>query len=295
VDLLAHPAIGAELVPEAIVTYGRPGLSRELLRRYGGVPNTVVDPHPAWDDPTRDAAVVVPALGRPLLTGRRDPAWLARWQALDRVARGALDDMLDMGGLTEPRVARDVAARIPDGGLLFVAASMPIRDLERTMRVRAGLTVLANRGLAGIDGAVSTAVGVALAQRELGGGPTYGLLGDLSFLHDQNGLLLGSGPVPDLTLVVINNDGGGIFSLLEHAGTGDGFEELFGTPHGVDLAHIAAAAGWPYTRVDEPGHLLDQLTHPGAQIVEVRTAREPNAVLHRQLCRDIAAALDAAV
>ncbi|TDB82276.1 2-succinyl-5-enolpyruvyl-6-hydroxy-3-cyclohexene-1-carboxylic-acid synthase [Micromonospora sp. KC721] len=295
VDLLAHPAIRAELAPEAIVTYGRPGLSRELLGRYGDVPNTVVDPHPAWDDPTRDAALVVPALDRPLLTGPRDPAWLARWQALDRVACAALDGVLDVSGLTEPRVARDVAARVPDGGLLFVAASMPIRDLERTMRPRTGLTVLANRGLAGIDGAVSTAIGAALAHRERGGGRAYGLLGDLSFLHDQNGLLLGSGPVPDLTLVVVNNDGGGIFSLLEAAGTDDGFEELFGTPHGAELAHVAAAAGWRYARVDEPGHLAYQLARPGARIVEVRTAREPNAVLHRRLRRDVATALDAAL
>ena len=295
VDLLAHPATRLTLSPDAIVTCGRPGLSRELLGRYGNVPNTVVDPNTAWDDPTRDAAMVVPALGRPLPIGPPDPSWLARWRARDRVARTALDAALDTGGLTEPRVARDVAAQVPDGSMLFVAASMPIRDLDRTMRPRAGLTVLANRGLAGIDGAVSTAVGAALAHRAAGGGRSYGLLGDLSLLHDQNGLLLGlSEPEPDLTIVVVNNDGGGIFSLLDHATTADGFEALFGTPHGVDLAYVAAAAGWPYARVTDPGQLTDQLALPGARIVEIRSAREPNAALHRHLRREIASALDAA-
>jgi 2-succinyl-5-enolpyruvyl-6-hydroxy-3-cyclohexene-1-carboxylate synthase len=291
-DLLAHPAIRAELVPEAIVTVGRPGLSRDLLGRYGDVPNTVVDPHTPWDDPTRDAALVVPALGRPLPVGPRDPGWLARWRTLDRVARTALDATLDANGLTEPRIARDLAARVPDGSLLFVSASMPIRDVDRTMRPRTGLTILANRGLAGIDGAVSTAIGAALAHR--GAGRTYALIGDLSFLHDQNGLLLGSyGPVPDLTLVVVNNDGGGIFSLLGHAGNPDGFEALFGTPHGVDLSHVAAAAGWRYSRLDRAGDLAHALAPgPGPRIVEVRTAREPNAALHRQLRRDVASALD---
>src|SRR5204862_2366556 len=136
VDLLAPPTIRAELAPEAIVTVGRPGLSRELLGRYGDVPNTVVDAYAAWDDPTRDAALVVPALGRPLPVGPRDPGWLARWRELYGVARAALDATLDAGGLTEPRIARDVAARVPDGSLLFVSASMPIRDVDRTMRPR---------------------------------------------------------------------------------------------------------------------------------------------------------------
>ncbi|MFI5956160.1 2-succinyl-5-enolpyruvyl-6-hydroxy-3-cyclohexene-1-carboxylate synthase [Cryptosporangium sp. NPDC051539] len=289
VDLLAHPKIRSAPAPEAIVTCGRPGLSRELLALYGDVPNTVVDPHAVWDDPGRAATAVVPALGRPLPTGPRDPGWLTRWQALDHVAATARDALLDTTGLTEPVVARELAARIPDGGLLFVAASMPIRDLERTMRPRTGLRVLANRGLAGIDGAVSTAVGATLAHS----GPGYALLGDLSFLHDQNGLP--SAATSGLTLVVVNNDGGGIFSLLGHVDATDGSEELFGTPHGVGLAHVAAAAGWPHALVSGVEELARELARPGGRIVEVRSAREPNAALHRRLRANVTAALDRAL
>jgi len=296
VDLLSHPGIRAQLRPEAIVTCGRPGLARQILRLYGdGVPNTVVDRHAHWDDPARDASLVVPVLGSPRLVGARDANWLRRWRAADAAARTALDSILDGADLTEPRVARDVAAAAPDGSLLFVSASMPVRDLQRTMQPRTGLQVMANRGLAGIDGAVSTAIGAALAHQASGGGPAYALLGDLSFLHDQNGLLLGAdGAAPDLTIVVVNNDGGGIFSMLGHAAEDRGFETLFGTPHGVALHHVAAATGWAYACVSDADELSYELKAAGPRIVEIRTERESNAVFHRRLDGEIAAALDAA-
>jgi 2-succinyl-5-enolpyruvyl-6-hydroxy-3-cyclohexene-1-carboxylate synthase len=123
-------------------------------------------------------------------------------------------------------------------------------------------------------------MGAALAHN----GPSYALLGDLSFLHDQNGLILGPRePRPDLCFVVVNNDGGGIFSLLPQAAVRDPFERVFGTPHGVDLGYVAASTGTPYTLVSDISDLAKALRGEGPRVVEVRTDREENVVVHGRL------------
>ena len=183
--------------------------------------------------------------------------------------------------LTEPRLARDLAAALPDGALLWAASSLPIRDLDRQMAPRAGVTVLASRGASGIDGLVSSASGAALAHQRAGGGPAVALLGDLAFLHDPPGLFAGPDePRPDLVVVVANNDGGGIFSLLEQAAFPASFERVFGTPHGGALGPAAAAAaGLPAMTLDRASGLAGALRgdgqRPGAgiRVVEVRNSR----------------------
>jgi 2-succinyl-5-enolpyruvyl-6-hydroxy-3-cyclohexene-1-carboxylate synthase len=157
---------------------------------------------------------------------------------------------------------------------------MPIRDLDQTMHPRRGIRILANRGASGIDGLVSTAIGVALAH----GNRSYALLGDLAFLHDQNGLIIGPhDPSPDLTLIVINNAGGGIFSLLPQAAFPELFERVFGTPHQVDIASIAAAHGLPYARLEAMDDLAKVMSNDGLRIVEARTDRTANAALHARM------------
>jgi 2-succinyl-5-enolpyruvyl-6-hydroxy-3-cyclohexene-1-carboxylate synthase len=178
-----------------------------------------------------------------------------------------------------------------------VSSSMPIRDVERYVPPRADVTVLANRGANGIDGVVSTALGVAIG----GAGPTALLIGDLAFLHDSNGLLGVAGRQADLVVVVVDNDGGGIFSFLPQARTlrSARFETLFGTPHGLDLAALAAAYG-VRTRVVEPAGdvrsaVADEAAGGGVAVVVVRTDRDANVDAHRRLDDAVAAAAERAL
>jgi 2-succinyl-5-enolpyruvyl-6-hydroxy-3-cyclohexene-1-carboxylate synthase len=191
----------------------------------------------------------------------------------------AVDGLLDaVPGLTAGLLARDLVAGLPDGALLVLGSSTPVRDVDRLAVPRAGLTVLANRGVAGIDGTVSTAVGAARVH----GGRAYALLGDLTFLHDLQGLLVGEGePRPDLTLVVPDNDGGGIFAQLEPGQPRyeAGYRRVFGTPHGRDLVAVAEALGWPAERVSEPAGLTEALAAGGPRVVVVGTDQRAEAEL----------------
>jgi 2-succinyl-5-enolpyruvyl-6-hydroxy-3-cyclohexene-1-carboxylate synthase len=250
-EVLAVPelvlASGALPAPERVLVVGRPTLSRAVGRLVSSSPADVVGSHGRWPDPSRSAGRALAAVPAPA-GGGIDAAWLRAWQDAGRRAQAAVDRVLaGTDGLPEPLVARavlDAAQR--ERSPVVVGSSMPVRDAFLA-GPRDGVRVLANRGAAGIDGTVSTAVGVALST-----GPAYALLGDLTFLHDANGLVLGPAePRPDLTLVVVNNDGGEIFGLLEQGGPqhGGAFERVFGTPHGVDLASLCAATGTGFTRV----------------------------------------------
>ncbi len=165
-----------------------------------------------------------------------DERWLADWHDAEGRARVAIDAVLDDDIACEGRVARDVAAAVPEGGALVVASSLPVRALEWCMAPRAGLGLFSNRGANGIDGFVSTVVGIAGARRE----PVTALCGDLCFLHDTNGLL-GAASAP-ATFVVVDNAGGGIFSYLPQRELPE-FEALFATPQSVDLVAVARAHG----------------------------------------------------
>jgi 2-succinyl-5-enolpyruvyl-6-hydroxy-3-cyclohexene-1-carboxylate synthase len=169
-----------------------------------------------------------------------------------------------------------------------VGSSTPIRDVDRVAAPRHDVGVFANRGVAGIDGTISTAVGAALAH----GGPAFALMGDLTFLHDLTGLLLGEGePAPDLTIVVPDNDGGGIFAQLEPGEDryATDYRRVFGTPHGRDLVAVAGSLGWPATRVSTAAELRAALGPRGARelggprVVVVRTDQRAEAALVKEL------------
>jgi len=296
--LLESATFIREHKPDVVVSAGRPGLSRAqlaLLRSSAasGARHVVLTQGPGrWSDPSRTATDVA---GRVVLRGSMASSadWLASWLAADAAVRLAADEVLGAGaGLSEPLLARDLAAALPSGALLWVASSMPARDLDRHMRPRSDVRVLASRGASGIDGLVSSATGAALAHQADGGGPAAGLLGDLALLHDAPGLFLGpTEPRPDLCLLVVNNDGGGIFSTLEQAAFPDSFERVFGTPHGAQLAGLAAAAGLPYFRLDEAAGLPAALSGTGLRLVEIVTDRAEGAKLRAAIAEAAAAAI----
>lgn len=193
--------------------------------------------------------------------------WLEAWREADEVARHELDAALDgTDRIAEPRVARDLAAWIPDGGTLFVGNSSPVRDLDLAMAPRTGLRVLANRGASGIDGLVSTAFGIASAAD----GPTYALLGDLSLIHDAGTLLWNGRRGIPLVLVVPNNGGGRVFERLPQRDLPE-FQDLFLTPHDLDLGAIAGAADVHHQRVERADELLPALERAtgGTSLLEV--------------------------
>ncbi len=295
--LLDVPEFFAANRPDVVVTAGKPSLSRALLAfLHDAQHHVIVAPGgPGWPDPSRRAHAVLARGPRPSSVDSAvrgaggEGEWITSWRTAERAARVALDAALDRAAEpSEPRLARDLAATLPDGALLLAASSMPIRDLDQTMRPRDGLTIVANRGASGIDGLVSTATGAALAH----GGPACALLGDLAFLHDQNGLILGPEEArPNLAVVVVNNDGGGIFSLLPQAGIPEPFERVFGTPHGADLASVAAANHLPYAHVECMAELEAALAGQGLRIIEVRTDRAAGAELRTRLREAVHAAL----
>jgi len=295
--LLASDEFLADARPDEVLVVGRPTLSRAVLAllRDPRVAVTVVAGTARWADPTRTAAHVLPAL--PVSDGRHAPddEWLSRWRDAEVRARGAVDDVLD-ASMSEARLARDLYAALPAGALLYLGSSMPVRDVFHAAAARDGVTVLANRGAAGIDGTLSSAIGAALAWQRSGGGPAFALVGDLTALHDTNGLVLGPDETrPDLTVVVVNNDGGAIFSLLEQGSDGDSatFERVFGTPHGVDLAAWCGATQTPFTRVNDSVEALTAALDPrsGLQVVEVRTCRSDVRVMRASLAAAVEAGL----
>lgn len=298
---------------EQVVVLGRPTLSRPVQRLLGrpSVAVTVVAPGAApWPDAARNAAVVLPGLAALWFepTGEPPTSFLERWQAAGAAAAGVLDgatcDDAVLGGPTALSVARAVARVLGPADLLVVGSSNPVRDLELVLGLDgSGPEVLANRGLAGIDGTVSTSVGVALAAARRGL-RTRALLGDLTFLHDVGGLLRGPDEPPvDLEIVVVNDDGGSIFATLEHgalAATGDAagatFERVFGTPHGANLAQLCAGYGVDHQLVKDVPTLRHALQAPshGVQVIEVRVPRADRLTESRALAAEVVAAATSA-
>jgi 2-succinyl-5-enolpyruvyl-6-hydroxy-3-cyclohexene-1-carboxylate synthase len=287
--LLLGTELGDQI--ERVVVLGHPTLSRPVSRLLGR------DEVEVWSGPAGGGAWQ----DRPFPVDHRfvqlhvdespDTEWLDSWLAADdRVGRD-LDRLLAAEPeLTPYDVTGAVARALPPGGLLVVGASNPIRDLDLMVpRYEVGRRrkVIANRGLSGIDGVVSTAIGASLAREST---RSFALVGDVTFLHDSNGLVLGPDePRPDLTIVVVNDDGGSIFATLEQGAEeyADRYERLFGTPHGVDLGALCAATRTPHLKVTGRVELEHALASPngGIEVVE--------AVVRRDSRRDLEARIRA--
>ena len=277
--------------PEQVVCVGRPTVFRQVGALLSHPDTEVLLEHPSehWPSPGHDVQAVARSFGQP---GEVDPDWLTSWQHADQKVSAALHAALDL----EPwpngtLVARDVIDELPPGALLVLGSSNPARNIALAARQRDDVEVHRNRGVAGIDGLVSTAVGAALAHD----GPAYALLGDLTFLHDSNGLLLGpSEQRPDLTIVVHNDDGGGIFSFLEQGNPEyqESFERVFGTPHGTDLGQLCAAHGVEHVRVRQRSEFTAALRpRPGLRVVEVGADRDDLRGVQQRLRDAVSAAV----
>jgi len=297
--ILRSEVARAALRPEVVLRLGGPPASRvvnEWLAASGAELVVVTDV--GWSDPDGVAHLVVRAAPKavvatllPQVIGTPIGMWLTHWQA----AAEAAADVVAATAAGEPAVARDLVAALPGGAQLVVSSSMPVRDVERYAAPRPGLRVLANRGANGIDGVVSTAVGAAL-----NGAPTALLIGDVAFLHDSNGLLGAAQRGVDLVAVVVDNDGGGIFSFLPQATSlpGDRFERLFGTPHGLDLVALASAYGIEARAVGEEDvttAVTEAVDKGGVHVLVVRTDRPANVEIHRRIDDAVAAAVTAAL
>jgi 2-succinyl-5-enolpyruvyl-6-hydroxy-3-cyclohexene-1-carboxylate synthase len=285
--LLRDPSFAAQVAPELVIRVGDLPTSKPLrawLASLASSEQLSLDPDGAWQDPAAIVSALDPgdpvtALQQLTPNADTDPAWLQTWTAADAAARSTIDDGLaETGTLSEPLTARLLGQSLPPEATLIVAASMPIRDAELYLPAATpGPRVLSNRGANGIDGTVSTAFGVAAVTQ----GPVVLLIGDVALAHDIGGLMAARRLGLDLTIVVVNNDGGGIFDFLPVSGEGDAFEEHIATPHGLDFAKAADLYGLPHTHADTAGELTDALRRPG--IIEVRTDRAENLALHRRL------------
>ena len=301
-------------VPDMVIRTGAMPTSKpivQLLERTR--PDLIVlDGDDGWRESALLPATFVhadPAATAGVLTARLGGGWAGdtEWGSDWRIADDAASDAMDawLAALDEPFEGAPfpaLAAALADGGVLWAGNSMPVRDLDGWLpSTDRAITVRSNRGANGIDGVVSAALGSAAAAADAGSGPVALVVGDLSFLHDLNALVAARLHGLSATIVLVNNDGGGIFSFLPQAsadlpdaGLPEHYEELFGTPHGIDVGPIVTALGGEHRRVDVATlgpEIAASLGRPGVQVLELRTDRVRNVELHGAVAALVASAL----
>ena len=304
--VLRHEPMAARLAPDLVLRIGAMPRSKPLLQylqRQPTAPQIVLHSLAAWSDPSlsatemigADPTLVCAALLPHLRGGEASASWLGSWRRAGDCAAAALAaDFEAIDEMFEGKALARLAARLPDDAMVFVGNSMPVRDLESfwpagSQRRR----FLCNHGANGIDGFVSSALGVAASS----GVPVFAVSGDLGFYHDLNGLLAAKRYPVAATFIVLNNDGGGIFSFLPQAESGARFEELFATPHGLDFHHAARLYGTGFERVaswsDFDAAVASATASTCTTVIEVTTVgRDRNVALHRKLWRNVATALE---
>ena len=299
-SMLRLASFGAGNRPEVVIHLGEAPASKVLARWLADL--DAVQIHIAalatWRDPDATIDIHITADVTDVCASLRarvrstEPEWLERWMDGERAAQAAMSAVLESasaGPLSEPATARLLGRSMPGGANLVVSSSMPIRDVEWYAATLGETAVYSNRGANGIDGVIATAIGVALATVA----PTFVLIGDVAFLHDSTSLIGLVQRDVDLRIVLVDNDGGGIFSFLPQAKSvgSERFEQLFGTPHGVDLAVIAAAHSITTTPVTSAAEFIDALVKPGPSIVLVRSDRADNVAAHESVHAAVADAL----
>lgn len=274
---------------ERVVVFGHPTLSRPVTALMSRDDVEVVSVRARGRWPARPFPVSA-EFDAVAVEGPDAQQWRDQWREADKRLAATLDAFVaDQPGLTPYDVAAEVNAAIPPGGLLYVGASNPIRDLDLMARpypVGERRMIIANRGLAGIDGTLSSAIGATIGRPETTRAIVY--VGDVTFLHDLNGLLIGPDEQrPDLTIVVANDDGGSIFATLEQGSPAHaaGFERVFGTPHHANLEALCSGFGVPHWRVHDRFELAHALASPngGIEVVEAVVRRDNRRDLDEQI------------
>ncbi|MGE7603332.1 2-succinyl-5-enolpyruvyl-6-hydroxy-3-cyclohexene-1-carboxylic-acid synthase [Peribacillus sp. NPDC097675] len=290
---LRDEAAKAAFQPDVVLRFGSMPVSKPLLlflKKQKQAVTLVIDGGAGWREPAGLATSMIYCdetdfchrIGENL-TRATERNWLGLWQAINEATKHALSSIRDEVELSEGKLFSLLQDLMPAGSTLFVGNSMPIRDLDTFfLNNDKKIKTMANRGANGIDGVVSTALGVSTVSEN-----TVLAIGDLSFFHDMNGLLAAKLQKQNFTVLLINNDGGGIFSFLPQAKEKEHFETLFGTPHGLDFSHAAALYGGKYNKVqswEELGQVfVESFEIPGLKIIEVPTERESNMQIHRNL------------
>lgn len=290
--LLRQDRFATDHAPDVIIRVGRPASSKVLAQWSHRDGITVVQVGgPGRIDPDRNVAAVcsIESLLDAALSGASGTAWLSAWIRADQQADAAVVAALrSEATLSEPGVARTLADHLPHNASVTVASSMPVRDLEWFGGARARCHC--NRGANGIDGVMATAIGRALES----GQPEFVLIGDLAFVHDSNALVALMRRPADLRVIVVDNDGGGIFSFLPQATSLEPsrFEELFGTPLGTDVLALASAHGLPTATATTRTELTAQMQEPGPWVCRVPSERTGNVAVHQALNAAVLSALD---
>ena len=297
--MMRHQPTAESLKPAVVIRVGDPPVSKvvnQWLARCGAE-QIAVTQQPTLIDPDKIVTThIVGSFNELFMEMSRgtqvkpESEWISEWKLRERKARTALDSQFSNSNqLTEPLSAVTVSESLEPGSNLVVSSSMPVRDLEWFAPARDGVRVFSNRGVNGIDGVVSTAVGVALSSRA----PTALLIGDIAMLHDSNGLLNLIRRDVQMKIIVVDNEGGGIFSFLPQAESLEGsqFEQLFGTPHSVDFESLAKSHGIPFAWATTTDELRRELGNSGTSIIGVRTDRKLNVDHHNALYAAVAEAL----
>lgn len=298
-SLFRSEKIRTELKPDYIIRFGAMPISKHFsfyIDEHSDVQQFVVENDGMVREPTNNASHYVIADGTFLCedllsqierNDRENKTWIARWKNIDSIVKEELRNV-DSDKLTEGTAVHHVIEQLDEQSHLFIANSMPIRDVDTFfMPTEKQIRTYANRGLSGIDGTLSSALGVATTGKHV----TL-VIGDLSFYHDLNSLLIAKRYRLPITIVLINNNGGGIFSFLPQAQEEEKyFEHLFGTPLDIDFKHGVTMYGGKYNIVTE-GHELAKALQENRKletfsVVEVRTDRSENVVWHRQLWEKI--------
>ena len=297
-DMLARTGHLEELQPDVVLRLGGLPTSKSVWNwlETCGIPQILVG-RSRLADPLSSANLqleIAPVAFVGQLPGFvADAGYLTEWQQADRFMTNAIEDALSSAIPTEPWVARTVTEYAPSDSAVFVGSSMPIRDVDTYGTVRSDVRVIANRGLNGIDGSLSTALGMAMS-----GIPTTALVGDVAALHDATALSEIARLGAPLRVVVINNDGGGIFSFLPQGRSSvvsdDVYERHWGTPHGLSLATISHAMGLDARLVDSVDDLVEAVRSPvRPELIEVVTDRRDNVEVHHSIRAAIREALAA--